>query len=111
MPHDLGAALDHDGLAAARVVIDQGDVDQTTAVFPQFGAAAGRIPKIVEVGTRSALISQSGKAAQLSCIDALESSAGNGHATVGGVQVQLVAVPTDLVALGIALGAAITRRG
>jgi len=50
-------------------------------------------------------------AARLSCIEAEDSSAEMGRATVSGVEVQLVAVPAHFVALGIALRAALARPG
>lgn len=108
--HGIGR-LELDLLAAAPVVVDQRDVPQRAAVLVQFQAAIGRVHHIVEVGhARGADQRQrDGRAAVVH--RGRREQCSNRHAAVGGVQVQLVAVPAHLVALGVALGAAIAGGG
>ena len=143
VPHDLGAALDPEGVtaelilepriaalgdgafvvadrvgrlerllqAAARIVVDQRDMAEATAVLMQFEAAIGGIHDVVEIGDalRADQRQRNGGAAVVHRRGREQRC--NRHTTVGGVQVQLVAIPADFVPLGIALGAAVARRG
>ena len=97
--------------ALARIVIDQWDMAQAAAVLMQLEAAIGCIHDVVEIGDALRADQRQGDG----CAAVVHRGRGqqrrNGHATVGGVQVQLVAVPADFVPLGIALGAAVARRG
>lgn len=110
VPDGLGWS-EFDLLAPARVVIHQRHVPQAAAVFAQLGAALGGIHEIVAVGHPFGAHQRQRNGGTAVVHRRGGDQRADGHATVGGVQMQFEAVPTDLVALGIALGATITRRG
>ncbi len=97
--------------ALARIVIDQWDMAQAAAVLMQLEAAIGCIHDVVEIGDALRADQRQGDG----CAAVVHRGRGqqrrNRHAAVGGVQVQLVAVPADFVPLGIALGATVAPRG
>ena len=102
---------ERDLLAAARVVVDQRNVAQASAVVAQLGAAIGGVHQIVEVGHALRADQRQGNGGKAVVHRCGRKQRGDGHATVGRVEVQFIAVPTDLVPLGIALRAAVARCG
>ena len=100
-----------DLLATPRVMIDQGDMAQASAMVTQPGAAIGGIHQVVEVDHALGTDQRQGDGGTTVVHRGARKQCGDGHATVSRVEVQLVAVPTDLAALGIALRAAVARRG
>lgn len=77
----------------------------------QFGAAIRGVHQIVAVGDAVCADQRQGNRRQAVVHRGGRQHRRDGHATVSGVEVQLVAVPTDLVPLGIALRPSVARRG
>ena len=80
-------------------------------MLAQLGAAIGGVHQVVEVGDTSGADQRQGNGGQAVVHRGGRQNRGDGHATVGGIEVQLVAVPTELVPLGIALCSPVARRG
>ena len=100
-----------DLLAATRVVVDQRNVALTATMVAQLGAAIRGIHQIVEVRDALGADRRQGNRRQAVAHRCRGQHRRDRHAAVSGIEVQLVAVPTDLVALGIALRPPVARRG
>lgn len=100
-----------DFLAPARVVSNERHMPQTAAVIPNLRAAIGRIHQVIAVGHPPLSHQRQGDR----CLAVMHPGAGEQRAhhdtAVHRVQVQLVVVPFDLVALRVALAATITCLG
>lgn len=96
-------------LATTRIVINQGNMAQATAVLVQLPAAIGGIHDVIETGDAFSTDQRQRNGGTAVMHRGRRQQRRDGHPAVGGVEVQLVAVPADFVALGIALRAAITR--
>ena len=100
-----------DFLAPARIVINERHMPQTAAVAPNLRAAIGCVHQVVAVGHPPLSHQRQGDR----CLAVMHRGAGKQRAhhdtAVGRVQVQLVAVPTDLVSLRVVLGPTITCLG
>src|SRR3972149_4002767 len=103
--------IELDLLSTAWVVIDQRYMTQSAAVFALLGAAIGRIHQVVEIGHSGCAHQRQRNPRPAVMHRCTAEQRRDRHTAVGGVQVQLVAVPGDLVALGVAFGAPITLSG
>lgn len=97
-----------DLLTPARVVVNQGNMAQTPAVVTYFGTAIGGVHHLIEVGHPLCGDQRQGNRGKAVVHRGERQPRGDGHATVGGVDMQLVTIPADFVPMGIALRAAIT---
>ncbi len=94
--------------SATWIVIDQRYVVQAPAVLVQIEAAVGGVHHIVEIGHALGADQRQGDRGAAVVHRGRGQQRRYRHPTVGGVEMQLVAVPADLVALRIGLRAAIT---
>ena len=95
--------------AAARVVFDERHVFQAAAMFVQILAAVGSVHQIVKIGNAFSADQRNGDGCT-AVVHCRPEQRGR-HAAVSRIHVQLVAVPTHLVALGIALRTVIAGGG
>ncbi len=84
---------------------------QATAVFIQLAAAIGGIRDVIEVGHACGTDQRQGNRGTAIVHRRRRQQGRDRHATIGGIDVQLEAMPTDIVAMGLTLRAAVTIRG
>lgn len=92
-------------------MVDKRHVVQATAMFLQILAAVGGVHQIVKIGDAFSADQRQGNGCTAVVHRRRGQQGRDRHAAVSGIQVQLVAVPTRLVALVVALRAAIAGGG
>ncbi len=97
-------------LTTPRIVVNQRDMVQAAAIIVQLQAAIGGIHHIVKMGDAS-LADQRQRNGCTAIVHRRRRQQGRDrHTAVGGINVQLAAIPAHLVALGIALRAVVAAR-
>ena len=84
--------------AATRIVVNQRNMIQAAAVLMQFDAAIGGIHHVVKAGDALGAHQRQGNGSTAIVHRGRRQQCRNRHTTIGCVEMQLVAIPTDFVA-------------